>query len=881
MGGGTARAAEFFKKIARHLQALIFGFDFFISYRTRDAAVFAGSLQKALNKKGFDCFLDNEHYEAGGQLQRMQTAALNRSTKLLVLVSPEAHNGPSQGIDWLLAEILEYKSIHLGKSSEAPIVSIGTRETLDRHKFPGSKILKEIPSPDEYNICIFDDGLQRNEPVAEATVNKLDLDFAVRRKRRLRKSFLGFGLAALLLLLSATLYLRLETFQKDKQLHFNDAMTLVDQGRNALTRNDVTEAEARFDGAISALRKLNHDPVLALHGKFAARLRKMRAQPVAEVNEGVSFIRLSDDGKYLLVTYDYQNSGGDPDIESIPNWDAFGVFNLSAKKWILKKPLNSEIGARIYRLDESRIIQFEAPDTVWVKSDDPNQSLGKISLTTGEETIVTAPPPSNAKPATEQTVVPGKAQENLARFKESVFTPFGPRTGYSPRQVESTLALSPDHRSALLGNWQGRILLADLGTGLSRGEMQTSPIFAATYRADGKRAYFCDAGKLWEVDTSGWPEVGEHSFALRKPEGDTTPPERILALALSNDASRLALATTQRLACLNAKGNTWESWPLNKIIENVAALQIDQARGQIDLVVADDGSIYSVSYGISSSLTELSPSQLNPNQGEEEPGDPVSYLACFDKNSSSVWITKRSCPEGEIQLIRFDLKEKALPPRKISSRLQFNEADLEDRENRAVHCLAIVDREMLVFYGSAEYQADNETDLQNEKVRRISLKNERQSGEDSILFQPEWTDIGVEVGHQSMSVTQVKQILSGTGGTPLLARTQSLTYPPFFVIPKAGNPEPAPGNLAAQQVISNREIYRLALTHKENQVSLAVTNQGKEITLNYDLPWNTDWKPKYAELGPNGLQIVIVGEDRATSGLKILNLDLNGLKAFP
>src|SRR4051812_43407315 len=100
-GGAPAGFGPAFKEF---LQTQLFGFDFFISYRTADADGYATSLHAGLTAEGFDCFLDARHYEAGHNLPQMQSRALKRSNKLLVIVSPKAHIQPKVGTDWLLAE---------------------------------------------------------------------------------------------------------------------------------------------------------------------------------------------------------------------------------------------------------------------------------------------------------------------------------------------------------------------------------------------------------------------------------------------------------------------------------------------------------------------------------------------------------------------------------------------------------------------------------------------------------------------------------------------------------------------------------------------------------------------------------------------------------
>lgn len=176
-----------YSRLAAALQAALFGFDFFISYRHADASNFARSLHASLEKK-FDCFLDERHYEAGHNLPWMQSRALRRARKLLVVVSPRAHVAPATGTDWLLAEVLEFKHFARRRGVEPAIVPIGTADTLSAAAFPDSKLLREIPTPASNAICIFDDAVESDRDVGPAAIAKLESDFREVRRRGLRRT---------------------------------------------------------------------------------------------------------------------------------------------------------------------------------------------------------------------------------------------------------------------------------------------------------------------------------------------------------------------------------------------------------------------------------------------------------------------------------------------------------------------------------------------------------------------------------------------------------------------------------------------------------------------------------------------------------------------
>src|SRR5262249_42483866 len=73
---------------------LFFGYDYFIAHRSVDGKLYAAALYEALTAEGneLDCFLDVKHYDAGGNLPWMQSRALKKTTRLIVVVTPYAHD---------------------------------------------------------------------------------------------------------------------------------------------------------------------------------------------------------------------------------------------------------------------------------------------------------------------------------------------------------------------------------------------------------------------------------------------------------------------------------------------------------------------------------------------------------------------------------------------------------------------------------------------------------------------------------------------------------------------------------------------------------------------------------------------------------------------
>src|ERR1039458_8536198 len=59
-----------------------FGYDFFVSYTWKDGATYAFRLAKALEQRGFDCFLDSQSYVKGDDWKIVGAAAIRRTSKL-------------------------------------------------------------------------------------------------------------------------------------------------------------------------------------------------------------------------------------------------------------------------------------------------------------------------------------------------------------------------------------------------------------------------------------------------------------------------------------------------------------------------------------------------------------------------------------------------------------------------------------------------------------------------------------------------------------------------------------------------------------------------------------------------------------------------------
>jgi hypothetical protein len=109
---------------------LFFGYDYFIAHRSVDGKPYAAALYDALTAEGneLDCFLDVKHYGAGGRLPWMQSRALNKTSRLIVVSTEHAHDVDA---NYLQGEIRQFRHYQ----PNGVIVSIGSCRTLSRQFF--------------------------------------------------------------------------------------------------------------------------------------------------------------------------------------------------------------------------------------------------------------------------------------------------------------------------------------------------------------------------------------------------------------------------------------------------------------------------------------------------------------------------------------------------------------------------------------------------------------------------------------------------------------------------------------------------------------------------------------------------------------------------
>lgn len=174
----------------------LFGYDYFLAHRSADGSRYALALYSALSdsRRGLNCFLDIKHYPAGSHLPLLQTRALSKTTRLVVIVTAGAH---AAGAANLWAEVREFREKH----PNGKIIPVGSRVTLSADHFPDSQLLPLLPAfPND--LCVLEDEDHlRNGQLSKWIPEKLLNDFSEERSSVKRQRWIRRVAVILLILL--------------------------------------------------------------------------------------------------------------------------------------------------------------------------------------------------------------------------------------------------------------------------------------------------------------------------------------------------------------------------------------------------------------------------------------------------------------------------------------------------------------------------------------------------------------------------------------------------------------------------------------------------------------------------------------------------------
>jgi hypothetical protein len=574
--------------------------------------------------------------------------------------------------------------------------------------------------------------------------------------------------------------------------------------------------------------ELDLDTLLADHHQLAASLKRLRVRKVAPLPKETSHLRVSADGAWMLVVQHYQAANGDPDVERIPDWIAFGVLDLRSGTWAIQRTVGSAVGREIYDTHASDVLVFDPPDHVVLRGRDAagEEKVSRVSLRDGaREPHAAAAAPAPGVAAALQSTEAARARVQALLEPASLFR-VHPDDGidleYGPRLVDMTRADAPDGRTALVGTYEGRLMLVDLVTGRSRGEMETDTIYAATFRPDGERGYFADSGHLWEVDTTGWPEVER----LVVP-GASEEREPLLAVALADDGSVLASATSRRLLC--RLGGTWRAWTLPRPMAAVVAFGIDAQRKHVTCV-GSDGGVTSASYADAASPLN----EVRPPSGDQ------ATVACLDAGEATAYLTGSKLAAGRCRIEVVPLPGSTRRPEHIEVALQA-----EPDEYAVVRALARLEGATLVLHGDERSHEDSGTLLEE----RATVVPGPAPGLDRVLFSVRCVDNGPD---RLCMCTHVTDLLPGSRVGRLVVRTDGGEV----VISTPEGAESVAGAHAVREYSDGPENYVLSIAVPE-EPALTVHHRETGTAITYALPWGGDTPPTWTLVGPNGRSVLL------------------------
>ena len=148
----------------------VLGFDYFVSYAHADNPGYAESLVRQLKDSGFKAFLDKEVYVAGDELTSATTRRILASSKIVVLVGPQALSS-----HWVLQEV------ETAIEARRPVIAIDLIGDLDQAAHQGrlAELLRD-------RIHIREaDGADAETP-STATIEALTRSFQATRRESMR-----------------------------------------------------------------------------------------------------------------------------------------------------------------------------------------------------------------------------------------------------------------------------------------------------------------------------------------------------------------------------------------------------------------------------------------------------------------------------------------------------------------------------------------------------------------------------------------------------------------------------------------------------------------------------------------------------------------------
>ncbi|GGD05226.1 toll/interleukin-1 receptor domain-containing protein [Hyunsoonleella pacifica] len=875
----------------------LFGHDVFISYSRKDTSDYAAALVNELTKKKIECFIDQHGTEPGEDLPSNLKRTLLRCDFFVLLGSDNALKSEA-----VLEEVVLFKN----QRNKRPIIPVDFGSLEDADWFdeirglalakensdalmlgqPSEKIVKRILDTIGFNtknsrlrkltyltitailfgllVAFFTfNSFQKIIEQSKHTIGKLNtesdsllnsIEIGENRIRDIEKLAQATQKRAdratrLEELAKKSLQEVRTTLKKNQfELDLSQAINEFRNGEEQLVKSDVFYAEYTFEKVYEEFTRIEMNPIIIKHALAATEAGMLGSNIITTLQPAVSYIFLSENEKKILIVYDHQNFGGNPELEGIQDWTSFEVIDLQTGERFIEKEIGSEVGAFIYSgLHRSEIAEFKdsGEELLLIQND---TVFYEYSLITGirkeveksneyskiENNYLKFP---NPKESRDSILVNNELDDdNLYRTHPDD----GIDVEYGRRLVDHVIVESPDGRIIFAGTYEGRMLVLDTATGFKRGEMQGKPVFAAQFAADGKSVFVADEGNLWQIDTSSLNSVNDFSLDLVERGKYSWKNEKLLDVRIANDGTALVVITTDRIRVLRLNLGEWVEWYLPQLIKEVSCLRINPVQNEVHFI-SGKGIIFCYNYSKNKGIYDME--FYSPEDSE--------FISWIDKGKKMVWLAEKKIYNNQIKLIKKSIKNSK--PR--ISYLEIPEA--EDYFEREVHAIARLGNELNIFYGDSEtFSKDSE--CVEGRVLMMSI-NESNIRNDTLIFEP--SSITDGLGEVHWNVDRIKKILSVSNKNKIMALKE---FNGTMVIDNNAEVSEIMSNLGAWEVIFNKintYLFELNFSEETDMITLSISHQFNDLDFAYHLPWRFSRKPEFASVSMDGKKIVLANEE--------------------
>jgi WD40 repeat protein len=280
--------------------SLLFGFDFFISYRRSEARVYANDLYTQLRAEDYFCFLDDYESPPGTPLTSSIERALRRSRVLILIATSESLQS-----EWVGREVEKFGA--LGR----PIIPINIQGALNEKPLEGTRfeVLKRK------DVIWIDESLEispTGHPTDEVLGNLRRL-FVWRRAKRSVQTLVAAVIVALLAFSIFSFVQKRAAVAQTREALIASAQRLVSQAASLQRDLRPHASGAVLQRALDILPWANQDNVIEnLRRDIWQRFRYLDLRPTTLLEghiEAVQDIDISSDGKLAVTSSGYWQSG--------------------------------------------------------------------------------------------------------------------------------------------------------------------------------------------------------------------------------------------------------------------------------------------------------------------------------------------------------------------------------------------------------------------------------------------------------------------------------------------------------------------------------------------------------------------------------------------